>query len=529
MMNTNEATGNYERYDSEITTSNDDERNNNVDPNYFLRNNRNRHDDDNNNNNNNDNNGDSSVRSTASHEKDEPLIPASLVAFLMGGLLYFVLAIWDLASPLDDDEADVAAAVFSAAADGMDADFDRLRHLIDDDGVGGETVLGGSDSMLPPISRWDWYDILSVVAPLMYVINFVVDIYDMEMNPNGAAHTPYPTGHQMIIPIGLFGIASFTDVLGAVVYLVYYPDDVDVDADHASASADGGDASSIHLQHASGNTVTFTEVMTYLAEYEVLPTLAVHFYLIQAIVALWAAANEDGYSNYWYGSVAAEDGHGVEEGRMEVLEPLATTAQPQMSTLGYANGPAICATTAHRPHPHPHSATAELNTPDVLPSDNAGHRQGALYRVGDALFLIGCVIDVVISYLDEDGMEVSHQRMMQVWALISATLWFADAIIYIVAGIADRWGGCQHDDDDNDGGVGGNDYGGDGHGTGEVDDTGDATTTRMRENHGGQPQSDSATSAAAAAVAAAQLYHDRDHYRDQRMRQQPSERLSRPA
>jgi hypothetical protein len=56
-----------------------------------------------------------------------------------------------------------------------------------------------------------------------------------------------------------------------------------------------------------------------------------------------------------------------------------------------------------------------------------------LLRSGDFLFVLGSLIDVVISYLDLEGMEDSHVRQMQVWALASALLWLADAISYLLA------------------------------------------------------------------------------------------------
>ena len=52
---------------------------------------------------------------------------------------------------------------------------------------------------------------------------------------------------------------------------------------------------------------------------------------------------------------------------------------------------------------------------------------------GDGLFLIGSLIDVIISYMVLDDMEESHVHWVLAASLLSATLWLVDAIFYISA------------------------------------------------------------------------------------------------
>mmetsp|Transcript_15708 Transcript_15708/g.43391 ORF Transcript_15708/g.43391 Transcript_15708/m.43391 type:complete len:497 (-) Transcript_15708:1090-2580(-) len=343
--------------------------------------------------------GDSDATST---DQLPTYIHMSLIVFLIGGIIYLVLAVWDLASPLDEDDAAATNATIS-----------------------------GSHRAIPPIDDWDWYTILTVVAPLMYVLNFVLDIYEIQTNPDGTVNTPYPTGQNIMIPIGLFGVASATDLLGSILYLCYGTDE-DKDGDGGSGGLDaaianataGLDAAIANATAASewmqnhtlleadgvtedaSSTSGFIAFAKYLVDHDILSTVAVHFYLIQAIAALWPGDGKERDAGYSPANNSEPDEHS------------GTAAAVAASPESFVDEP-----------------QNDDNDDATSAASSGGDRDNSLYRAGDALFFIGCIIDVIISYLDVDGMETKHQRMMQVWALVSAVLWFLDAVCYILAGI----------------------------------------------------------------------------------------------
>jgi hypothetical protein len=53
------------------------------------------------------------------------------------------------------------------------------------------------------------------------------------------------------------------------------------------------------------------------------------------------------------------------------------------------------------------------------------------------LFLAGSPIKVIISYIDASLDE--HIRRMQVWYMVSSSLWLMDALLYILADFVDHY------------------------------------------------------------------------------------------
>lgn len=61
----------------------------------------------------------------------------------------------------------------------------------------------------------------------------------------------------------------------------------------------------------------------------------------------------------------------------------------------------------------------------------------ALMSAGDILFLVGSVIDVLISYIDNPKTPPSWFRLIAWSGLFSSVLWFTDSILYVLADLLD--------------------------------------------------------------------------------------------
>ena len=157
-------------------------------------------------------------------------------------------------------------------------------------------------------THWSLYDVVTAAAPFLYLINAIIDFHHVFLNKM----------HWELAVTTIFGMAALLDLAGALVYGSgsYGPD-------HVPSS------------------------------------VAVHFYLIQAILAVW------GGSHYYENRTA-----------------------------------------------------------------------NSLLRGGYLLFLVGSLIDVSISYMDASLDE--HIRRMQVWYMVSSSLWLMDALLYILAYFVDH-------------------------------------------------------------------------------------------
>jgi hypothetical protein len=72
----------------------------------------------------------------------------------------------------------------------------------------------------------------------------------------------------------------------------------------------------------------------------------------------------------------------------------------------------------------------------------------SMMSAGDILFLVGSVIDVLISYVDNPDTPASWYKFIAWCALFSAGLWFLDSILYILANHFETDESVTGDDDD---------------------------------------------------------------------------------
>lgn len=208
-----------------------------------------------------------------SYEPNDRHTPWSNVFFLAGSCFYVWIAAWDLTSPLVD------------------------------------TSMQEEDDSLILNTAWSLYDVVTIAAPFMYVLNAIIEF-------QGAF---YEEMHWELAVATIFGMAALMDMVGTLFY----------------------GSGSYRLDN--------------------LPfCMAVHFYLIQAFLAIWQGCNF--FEN---------------------------------------------------------------------------HIASALQRGGYLLFLIGSIIDVAISYM---GATLDmHPRKMQVWSIVSSSLWLIDSILYLVAHFVEQY------------------------------------------------------------------------------------------
>jgi hypothetical protein len=55
------------------------------------------------------------------------------------------------------------------------------------------------------------------------------------------------------------------------------------------------------------------------------------------------------------------------------------------------------------------------------------------YQAADIIFLLGSLIDVVLSYFETPGISSDLKTILQRWSVVSASLWLVNSILYILA------------------------------------------------------------------------------------------------